>query len=216
MVPPRDSPRSRGEEGAVPKHSNPSCCPNPRPCTCHGLWVDITTTDHILLWWPQSEIRIGLDPRDPRGLGWASPAGAAAAQPAPPLPVLRCARDGFGPRQRSLGPAVPLSGPPAQGPWHLGRPLWVLPWSFSPGAEGHVAVPLSYSHVQGLPAPQPPAGQSPAPETPPVATEDSPLRRPGDPQLPTHYLSPTQAAWSFLSHLELLTVGARGRVRGTR
>lgn len=36
-----------------------------------------TTTDPILLWWPWSEIHVWLDARDPGGMGWAFPAGAA-------------------------------------------------------------------------------------------------------------------------------------------
>lgn len=74
--------RGRGE-GAVPKCNIPSC-PLPHPSTCHDPWAD-TTTDHILLRWLRSEIRVWLDPGDPRGMAWAFPAGTAAALSHPGL-----------------------------------------------------------------------------------------------------------------------------------
>lgn len=212
MVPPRDSCRSRGEEGAVPKRGIPSCPPIPAPARA---MVSGQTSP------PQTTSSCGGHSRK-SGLGWtpgtlegwAGPPQMVQLQLRPPRPALTpsCSEMCKGRIQtqaESLGPAVPLSGPLLRVPGTLAEPL-------GPGlvllsrSRGACCSPFCPAPCTRAPRTQASCWSVPCPTDSTCGHRGLPSPRPRGPQLPAPHLPPTQAAWSFLSHPELLTVGAQG------
>lgn len=144
---PRGQPRSLwgGEKGLSLNATSPAV-PLPHPSTCHDPWAD-TTTAHILLRWLRSEIRVWLDPGDPRGMAWAFPAATAAALSHPgPLPAPSLASCS------SSIPQAPQTLPEAVGssPWHrspqLSAPLHSQTQATGPA---HLTLRMSLSFPWG-------------------------------------------------------------------